>query len=57
MTSITRTIECIMQGYQEDIQQGLKRERHRFAELFNTKDAKEGIHAFVEKRKPKFIQS
>ncbi|PPA83615.1 enoyl-CoA hydratase [Brevibacillus laterosporus] len=57
MTSITRTIECIMQGYQEDIQQGLKRERHRFAELFNTKGAKEGIHAFVEKRKPKFIQS
>ncbi|RAP26388.1 Enoyl-CoA hydratase [Brevibacillus laterosporus] len=57
MTSVTRTIECIMQGYQEEIQDGLKRERQRFAELFVTEDAKEGIHAFVEKRKPNFIQS
>ncbi|OAJ73883.1 enoyl-CoA hydratase [Brevibacillus sp. SKDU10] len=57
MTSITRTIECIMQGYQEDVQHGLKRERHRFAELCKTNDAREGIHAFVQKRKPNFTQS
>lgn len=57
MTSITRTIECIMQGNKEPIQAGLARERKKFAELFNTEDAKEGVQAFIEKRKPQFIHS
>nr|MDH3154236.1 hypothetical protein [Bacillus licheniformis]MDH3163563.1 hypothetical protein [Bacillus licheniformis] len=39
------------------MEQALERERNRFAELFVTSDAKEGIHAFVEKRKPNFHHS
>jgi enoyl-CoA hydratase len=57
MTSITRAVECITQGYNENMSEGLKREREKFSELFLTDDAKEGIQAFIEKRKPNFIHS
>nr|WP_245644995.1 enoyl-CoA hydratase-related protein [Peribacillus loiseleuriae] len=57
MTSVIRAVECIVQGSNESVEQGLERERKRFAELFLTADAKEGIHAFVEKRKPDFKHS
>lgn len=54
MTSVTRAMQAITQGYEESLDHGLKRERELFAELFTTNDAKEGIHAFVDKRKPNF---
>lgn len=54
MTSVMRAVECIVQGGNDSMEQGLERERKRFAELFLTADAKEGIHAFVEKRQPDF---
>ncbi|WP_285768497.1 enoyl-CoA hydratase-related protein [Peribacillus sp. SI8-4] len=54
MTSVMRAVECIVQGSNGSMKQGMERERERFAELFLTADAKEGIHAFVEKRKPDF---
>lgn len=54
MTSVTRAVECIIQGANETLEEGLKRERIRFSELFLTEDAKEGVEAFVEKRKPEF---
>ncbi len=57
MTSVSRVVECIIQGNQEPLDDGLKREREKFAELFLTNDAKEGIQAFIEKRKPDFLHS
>lgn len=36
------------------LQQGLMRERQSFYALFGTDDQKEGMSAFIEKRKPKF---
>lgn len=54
MESVQRAIQCVMEGVQEPISDGLAREREKFAELFLTEDAKEGVHAFVEKRKPAF---
>ncbi len=54
MTSITRAVECIIRGAYESLADGLERERSRFAELFLTDDAKEGVQAFIEKRKPLF---
>lgn len=57
MTSVTRAVECIVQGANESLEEGLKRERTRFSELFLTADAKEGVEAFIEKRKPIFKHS
>ena len=57
MTSVMRAVECIIQGSNESVDKGLERERQRFAELFLTADAKEGIQAFIEKRKPDFKHS
>jgi len=57
MTSITKVIECIVQGSNENLQDALERERRKFAELFLTSDADEGINAFIEKRKPNFTHA
>ncbi|MFD2682451.1 hypothetical protein [Bacillus seohaeanensis] len=54
MTSVTRAIECVIQGSKETMENGLKRERKRFSELFLTSDAKEGVQTFIEKRPPNF---
>lgn len=54
MTSITRVIECIINGSNETLHDSLMRERKKFAELFLTSDAKEGVQAFIEKRLPQF---
>ncbi|MGE7839352.1 enoyl-CoA hydratase-related protein [Lysinibacillus sp. NPDC093712] len=54
MTSVSRTIDCVMQGTKENLEAGLKKERELFAELFLTEDAKEGVQAFVDKRQPHF---
>ncbi len=54
MTSVSRTIECIIQGGKDHLQKGLELERTRFAELFLTADAREGVQAFIDKRQPNF---
>ncbi|GAA0425016.1 MAG: enoyl-CoA hydratase-related protein [Bacillota bacterium] len=54
MASVTRAIQSIVKGIHEPFEEGLKREKQKFAELFLTEDAKEGVQAFVEKRKPSF---
>jgi enoyl-CoA hydratase len=36
------------------VEAGLRFERDRFYELFETEDQKEGMRAFLEKRKPQF---
>ncbi|MEI5906289.1 enoyl-CoA hydratase-related protein [Bacillus spongiae] len=57
MTSVSRAVECIMLSNHETLEVGLEMERARFAELFLTNDAKEGVNAFIEKRKPTFNHS
>lgn len=48
-----RIIELVNQHY-IDYQQGLKHEIEAFAKSFETEDAREGVDAFLNKRKPVF---
>jgi enoyl-CoA hydratase/carnithine racemase len=43
-----------MEGVEEPLTSGLALERELQNRLFITEDAKEGLAAFVEKRKPNF---
>ncbi|NBJ69894.1 MULTISPECIES: enoyl-CoA hydratase-related protein [Clostridia] len=54
MQSVTRAVESVVQGARKSFADGLQRENEIFGELFLTADAKEGVQAFVEKRKPDF---
>ena len=46
--------QAINDGLQTDIDTGMDIERANFALCFATEDQKEGMKAFLEKRKPEF---
>jgi enoyl-CoA hydratase len=46
--------ECVNQAYESALTPGILFERRMFHALFATDDQKEGMAAFVEKRKPKW---
>lgn len=46
--------ECVNRAYETTLNEGVRFERRVFHSLFATTDQKEGMNAFVEKRKPKF---
>lgn len=46
--------EVIHKAYETTLREGVKYERRIFQALFSTEDQKEGMNAFVEKRKPVF---
>jgi len=52
--SVEMCKEAINQSYETGLQQGLLHESRAFWSTFATKDQKEGMGAFVEKRKPDF---
>jgi len=47
--------EVIDTGYEINLQAACKMERDAFAVCFSTADQKEGMGAFIEKRKPRFV--
>ncbi len=53
--AVARAKEAIDEGINVPMKEGLKIEARLFSDLFRTRDCKEGIHAFIEKRKPKFV--
>ncbi len=44
--------KMINQAYELGLAEGLQKEKQEFYNLFATEDQKEGMKAFVEKRKP-----
>ena len=52
--AIAQSLLCIRQSMGMEINSGLEFEADRFSELFETDETREGLSAFVEKRKPKF---
>ena len=47
--------ESVNRSYETSLSEGLRFERRLFHAMFSTKDQKEGMLAFVEKRKANFI--
>lgn len=54
--SIMMAKECVNRAYEGTLSDGVMFERRLFHSLFATEDQKEGMAAFVEKRKPAFKQ-
>src|SRR6266576_3645765 len=52
--AIGRIKRAAVQGFGMPLAEGLKLERQLLIELFKSEDAKEGVTAFVEKRKPNY---
>lgn len=46
--------ECVNRAYETTLEEGLNFEARNFHATFATKDQKEGMKAFIEKRKPNF---
>jgi enoyl-CoA hydratase/carnithine racemase len=53
-TSVRMCKQLIHTAREHAISDGLQGERDRFVELFSTEDQKEGVNAFLEKRKPEW---
>jgi enoyl-CoA hydratase len=54
--SLMMAKECVNRAYEVPLAEGVQYERRLFHSLFATEDQKEGMDAFVAKRKPRFTQ-
>jgi enoyl-CoA hydratase len=54
LPSVMLAIEAINRAFETTLAEGIRFERRVFHSLFATKDQKEGMAAFIEKRAPKF---
>ncbi|MEO6457698.1 MAG: enoyl-CoA hydratase-related protein, partial [Chloroflexia bacterium] len=52
--SVQMAKDAVLKAFDLPLQEGLTLERRNFYLLFGTNDQKEGMAAFIEKRKPTF---
>ncbi|MGG0413743.1 enoyl-CoA hydratase/isomerase family protein [Peribacillus simplex] len=55
LQSLTFAKHSIDYGYEQTLEDGLVIEAENFGHVFQTKDVKEGVEAFINKRKPNFV--
>ncbi|WP_079416969.1 enoyl-CoA hydratase [Thiomonas intermedia] len=55
--SVRMAKECVNRAFESSLAEGLRFERRMFQSLFATADQKEGMAAFLEKRKPLFTHN
>ncbi|MGV3488394.1 MAG: enoyl-CoA hydratase [Tuberibacillus sp.] len=53
--SVKHLLACLHDARNGHFEQGMERERQSFGEVFTSYDGQEGIRAFIEKRKPQFL--
>lgn len=54
LQALSRIKKAVDEGVELSIEEGLEREADLFTEVFQTEDIREGVTAFIEKRKPVF---
>jgi enoyl-CoA hydratase len=54
LPSVMMAKECVNRAFEGPLAEGMLYERRMFHALFATEDQKEGMDAFVNKRKPAF---
>jgi len=54
LPSVLAAKEAVNRAFQASLAEGIRFERRVFHSLFATRDQKEGMAAFIEKRPPKF---
>ncbi|MDM5213606.1 enoyl-CoA hydratase [Peribacillus sp. NJ4] len=55
LQALSRIKKAINEGSEATLEQGLELETNLFEEIFQTEDVKEGVSAFLDKRKPAFV--
>lgn len=55
LPSLTFAKRAIDDGYEQTLEEGLATEAEYFGHVFQTNDVKEGVEAFIQKRKPNFV--
>ncbi|MFJ7365245.1 enoyl-CoA hydratase [Peribacillus frigoritolerans] len=55
LQALSRIKKAINEGSEATLEQGLEIETNLFEEIFQTEDVKEGVSAFLDKRKPAFV--
>jgi len=53
--AVARSKQAVLFFEHEDLHKGLENERELFSSIFESADAKEGMDAFMNKRKPEFL--